>query len=176
MKKQTVSLITILTTTFLLSACNSQENPAPTTANQQVSNTITTSAADQAAYEGALQLMDANFCDKISDENLKANCRSNIYSKNVQKEAVKNLNPQICDQITDEDQSAACKIAVEVAQKQAENRTPIEQTDMEIFQEANNSLDKTKCDKIKNKDYRESCISQTENLKNGVKAPPSGLQ
>lgn len=71
--------------------------------------------ADNAAYSGALRLLDVSFCEKIGDEQLKEKCTTDVNDQKIVTEATKERDASLCDQVSTDDKKEACKTSVEVA-------------------------------------------------------------
>lgn len=105
------------------SAQNNQ-NLLPTTQTADQETAISTrsySAADQAAYDGAQQLKDTSFCDKISDENYKKTCKDAISDQQYLGEARAKIDTALCARLSTKDKQKACNIQIEVLLKEQEN-------------------------------------------------------
>ncbi len=102
------------------SESSSQTAPVPAATNVTQS-AQSSSAPDRAAYDGAQQLKDPSFCDKISDENYKKACKDAINDQSQLEEAIVKVDAGVCAKISSADQQKACKIRIEVLLKEQEN-------------------------------------------------------
>jgi len=67
-----------------------------------------------------MKLNDASFCDKISDDEYKKECRTNLADQQAIDDALIKMDPIICDQLSTADKKESCKVQVEVAKKEAQ--------------------------------------------------------
>ncbi len=95
-------------------------NPLNTKTAASTEPNTNISATDKAAFDGAVQLKDEEFCNKIIDKNYKMECVTKLQDLQYLSEAISKLDSQICSKISNLDQQNACKISVEVGQKEAE--------------------------------------------------------
>ena len=84
--------------------------PAPVAASQ----------ADIAAYNGAMQLKDVTFCDKMKDETYKKICKTDVTDQIALDEALNKVDATLCVKLSTKDGQEACKIQVEAANKEAQ--------------------------------------------------------
>ncbi|MFA5829499.1 MAG: hypothetical protein WC843_03320 [Candidatus Gracilibacteria bacterium] len=110
---------------LILAGC---QNSASNQANQPITSVQSssqqgsqTSAADTAAFNGAVQLKDAKFCDKVIDATYQKACQTAVADVIAMDEALNKLDESICAKIFSKDQQNACKISVEVGLKDKEN-------------------------------------------------------
>lgn len=89
-------------------------NTTDTPTTPEVADATTYSEADRAAYSGALQLKDETFCDKISNEGYKAECKVVVLDQINLQEAITSLDASLCDKLSTDDKKEACKVQVEV--------------------------------------------------------------
>ncbi len=118
------------------------------------------SAADQAAYGGALQLMDVSFCEKISDQSFKTQCRTDIANKTIEDKALESLDQSVCDEISNQDVRQACRIAVEVEKQSAEQENERLQVTAEMESRMKTALDNddlSACASLENQNARIDC-------------------
>ena len=81
---------------------------------------VTHSEADVAAYNGALQLNDATFCDKIKEAGLANGCKIDVSDAIALSDALTRTDATLCDKLSNADKIAACKIQLEAHNKAAE--------------------------------------------------------
>jgi hypothetical protein len=120
----------------------------------------TLSAADQAAYSGAMQLKDATYCDKISDADYKTTCKTDLADATASNEALTKSDASLCDKLSTKDLQDACKIQVEVSQK-AQQDSVTEQKQwgeqLSIYNDMLSKKDFTSCDKLTNPTLQKGC-------------------
>lgn len=99
--------------------------PTSGTITTPVSSTSTASPVDQVAYNGALQLKDKSYCDKISDSALKQQCLDQFNQPAVSAPVVVD-----CATMSDSQQKEACllkqQIDAQVVQKEIDKQTEID--------------------------------------------------
>ncbi len=132
MTKNKIAFLTLaLLSLGILTACETQtaENnevivvpntpAAQTTAtnNPEVVTPPLTVSADDAAYDSAIQLVDATFCKKISDPATMASCERDIASISTLKEAFAKNDPALCAKLASEENRKICETQIEAAQK-----------------------------------------------------------
>lgn len=155
-----------LVAAFFLAGCQTEQqttvSPAetPTARTQQVPQQF--SAADTAAYRGALELNDASFCDKIEDKNYQQQCKTEVADSAAYAEAQSKLDVSLCQRMSTEDLEKACATGIEVQLKQ--QQTSQEEVDkMNVMYEQLNKIiaedDYTKCETLKNQSSIDSCES-----------------
>lgn len=118
------------------------------------------SAADQAAYNGALSLNDETMCDKISDATAKQDCKEAITAQKYSAEAAAKMDASICKKITNPDQEKACEINVEVAQKSRQSSQEQAAKTEKLYQDSNaivQSGDYTKCKSLGDPNLINNC-------------------
>lgn len=149
---------------LILAGC---QNSASNQANQPVNSVQSSSqqgsqisAADTAAFNGAVQLKDLSFCDKLSTADLKALCKNTINDAKIAADALIKTDASLCSQISNSDKAAACKIQVEVALKEKENAQNF-QTDMQKEQQLSDQIvasgDVTRCKELKLPNGQKDC-------------------
>jgi len=182
MKKTILTLGMSLSCLFLLAACadtgtTSHPIVSPTTnpqsgqmqneqqLNQNTSlNILSTSQeqpqiseTDQVAYNGALQLQDLTYCEKITSEDLKKQCVTNVNNKINEDEAIRKLDPTLCDKLEGDDAKSACKLQIDIAkQADIDNAPPTEEENL-LYARALKEKNVKLCEEIKNKDLMTSC-------------------
>ncbi len=121
------------------------------------------SAANQTALTGALELLDATLCEKITDQEGKKYCNDAVSDKKTFREAELKNDPTLCEKITILENREACKIQLEInAKKLAASADPTTQ-EMIIFTEATQAKNASKCEEIKHQDLHDSCVRLTAN-------------
>ncbi len=149
---------------LILAGC---QNGASNQANQPITSVQSSSqqgsqisAADSAALQGAVQLKDLSFCDKLSTAELKDLCKKTINDAKIATEALTKTDASICSQISNSDKAAACKIQIEVALKEKENAQNF-QTDMQKDQQLSDQIvasgDVTRCKELKLPNGQKDC-------------------
>lgn len=104
----------------ILAGCQAPSTGSNTsTPNGERAIKVEYSAADQAAYDGAIQLKDTKYCEKISNQAYKKQCKDTLNDEAKLQEALVKVDATICVQLSSKDQQDACKIAVEVKLQKA---------------------------------------------------------
>lgn len=98
-----------------------------TTDQEAAISTQSYSAANQAAYDGAQQLKDATFCDKITDKDYKKACKDALNDQQYLAEARAKIDAALCARLSTKDKQKACDIQIEVLLKERENNQKQEQ-------------------------------------------------
>ncbi len=113
------------------------QNTASSTASLEVSGTQqninTVNARDQAAYNAALQLNDASYCDKITITDYKNQCKTAVSDQMAEQEALQKPDASLCEKMSTKDLQDACKIKVEAQiqqQQTAEQQKSQEQAQL----------------------------------------------
>lgn len=117
-------------------------------------------AADQAAFEGALKLNDPSYCEKLSTDENKVQCRNALQNKALLNEALATLDPASCDKISTQDLRDACKIQIEVEQKfiaQSQEKQNLFQSEYQIRDQAYTKLDLSMCNQITTSGIKIEC-------------------
>jgi len=136
--KSTLILSSLLLTMVLLTSCKPFKKQTPeavptntaketTEAKPSVDDTAAAptakpkiySASDQAAYAGALELKDAEFCNKVTDESYQTECKTAVADRVTLESAVSNSDSTDCAKLSSEDAKRACEINIEVDQEKA---------------------------------------------------------
>jgi hypothetical protein len=176
MKAKTL-LVSALALASLLIFAGCEETTGPSAPNQNATpNTpaapaIATQApvlpaiseADQAAYNGAIQLNDQTYCDKIIDQNYKNQCKTILADQTAQSAALAKLDPAPCDKISTQDKQDACKTQVDVAIK---NRQTEQQkgadlnNDETMYAQMNSQQIFDKCNELKSSYFIQLCSDQ----------------
>lgn len=155
---------------FMLAGC--QSDKAATTQPQTVtpSSNLTQNPADSAAYEGAISLKDASFCDKISDQKYMQDCKDEIADQKIVDEAFAKLDASLCEKLSQNktkfdfsSKRDACKIKIEVEQKrisqQQEQESTIEKT-QNLKDQIIAGGDYTRCKELTDKNFSATCELQ----------------
>ncbi len=100
-----------------LTPSQDQNSTVPPTPSEK-----TLSLADQAAYEGALQLSDASYCDKVKDPETKTKCHADVSDARKLTTALEKNDAALCKDISNEDRKKACELRVEIEQKELQVR------------------------------------------------------
>lgn len=129
--------------------------------------------ADNAAYQGALQLNDLSYCDRIKNETLISKCKTEVSDKAIFSEALSKLDNSFCLKLSSNDVQEACKTQIDVKkQSQAENQAfQSEVTKYNSILE-NNQFDK--CSELTDKALLQNC-EDSKIAYDAVKAKNSDL-
>ncbi len=160
----------LITAIFIFSACDTAPTETEQSQPQQTQQTQTevpaqqpapqVSKADSAAYSGAMQLMDETYCDKISDAEYKATCKTELADTKSLNEALAAVDSGLCDKLSTDDKKEACKISVQALkdeQKQEEERLKNDAEQQELAQSIVESKDHTRCKELDDSNQREAC-------------------
>jgi len=158
--KSALILSSLLLTTVLLTSCkpfNKQTSEAvPTNAPPETTEVTPSvndtaamptakpkiySASDQAAYAGALELKDVEFCNKISDEDYQAACKSAVADSTTLESAVSNSDSADCAKLSSEDAKKACEIKIEVETKKLAQQQAVENAKADGLKKAQEIVD-----------------------------------
>ena len=118
------------------------------------------SQADMAAFQGAMQLKDSTFCDKIKDEVYKKNCKATLQDTQANNDAQTKMDPTLCAKLSTPDFQEACKTNIEVAQKRSQQQmqaNEVQTNDNQIITDANKTGDLAKCKTIKEENIANTC-------------------
>jgi hypothetical protein len=85
------------------------------TSQEYIAPAAVISEADNTAYNGATGLLDATYCDKISDTDLAARCKQDVQDQKYYNDAISTKDTNVCGKITNKDKKSACEIGVSVA-------------------------------------------------------------
>lgn len=131
------------------------EQPGDPTENvEMVENVVPEpeiSAADAALINSALRLNDAQYCNEITDEEVRQNCLTRLEDKQVMAEAVANLDASRCDALSSEDSRTACEIEVETemnVQTEREGEQQMQVSDDARMEAILESGDHTRCQEL----------------------------
>ncbi len=118
------------------------------------------SEADTAAYQGALQLKDVSFCEKILDGEYKNMCVTDINDKKILEQALETMDAVLCDNLSTEDKTLACVIKVDVLKAEQKRAVELLQKDTEqsaLSQSIVTAGDHTRCTELADPNQREAC-------------------
>lgn len=159
MKNQTSFLVLAILGVFALSACMGEtelniSNPTdavdlsstgtlvlqpatPVTPQQDALQPVAPpfpaqSEADTAAFNGAQQLKDPTFCDKIKDEEYMKVCKTTLSDELTMSDAVNKMDIALCDKLSTEDMKSACAIQIEVLKKNEQTIAEVEDREEQV--------------------------------------------
>lgn len=121
---------------------------------------IVRSQADLAAYQGAVQLKDVSYCDKIAIETIKKECQTAVADEIALADAIAKLDPTLCSKLSTQDQQEACKTQVEVItteKKQSESQQANQNEIVNQYETITKAGDYTKCKTINDTSYSMTC-------------------
>lgn len=101
---------------------NTQATPPPA---MNVSTPPIYSEADVAAYDGAIQLKDVSYCDKIKDATYLQTCKTDVTDQQKTSEALAKGDPALCGQLSTNDRQEACKTHLQISADQQKQGTAI---------------------------------------------------
>ncbi len=163
--------ITVLTMVIAFSGCESgnQQLPSqpanpqvqpPITTQQQAAtpeNTQDTELADQVAFDGARQLRDVTFCQKIVNAELKQSCVTLLNDTATQQAAVDSMNPTLCDKLSTKALQNGCRMRLEVEGKNSEIQNKFAE-ETKLWDAMNEKKDFSKCESLTYEPYKKDCI------------------
>ncbi|GEM_PF-4011830 len=79
--------------------------------------------ADQAAYQGAVELKDVSYCKRIQDKQYKKTCAMDVQDRIALAAAVSKSDSSLCAKLGLKVNQEACRITIEVQQQQAQLKT-----------------------------------------------------
>lgn len=137
-KKLSLLLIGFAATAFFAGCQNSsQATPVGPVTGTTQGALNQESAADNAAFQGAVNLKDASFCNKITNKDYQQNCKTAVADSILLAEANNKLDENVCLKISSKEQQDLCKIQIavgleekakaELAEKENEKRNQIVQ-------------------------------------------------
>ncbi len=181
-RKTIFTLSAILLTAAILTGCqeetpiqqgipqtNSGKNinsiKEPVDKNQNATQSLVTpstpaSEADKAAFEGALQLKDKLFCEKIIDAKYKAYCLKTVNSSIANSNAQITDNSTDCDKLSTADLQSACKINLEVQKAREQKELEIQKANEDrsaLLTEIIASGSVQECSKLDTEGSKASC-------------------
>lgn len=112
---------------------------------------------DETAYNAARQLDDVSYCDKISIEEVKVGCRTEVTDKMSEDKAMQMNDPTLCDKLSTDDKKGACKLELEAAAKINEKNAEPTKEEFDIYAKALEDKNLQLCEQIKNEDLKISC-------------------
>lgn len=118
---------------------------------------------DIALYEGAIQLGDASYCEKIQNSKLREECSERILVQDTVSEAIKMEDIKLCDKLN-EAKAEVCKVQVEILKKNAENFRDSTLPELDIMQAAVESGDIEVCNQLQSERKKENCQTNVEAL------------
>lgn len=133
-----------------------QENPGgDRTAEEGVSD------EDLQLYTGAVELNDANECEKIEDQDTKDQCRADIEDKAVMDEAVRMEDESVCNQLEGQ-KVEVCKMEVKLADQRKEDFRDSTPQELEIMNSALESGNIQICDQLESERKKENCRTNVQ--------------
>jgi hypothetical protein len=165
MKTNIILILAVISAVFLAGCQEETQQPIKSTSGINVTVTeepteeakvesptsITTkimSETDRAAYGAALQLEDTSYCDKISEETVKKECKTSVSDQIILNNALSKGDIETCKNLSNTDQQEACKIKIEVVQKEELARLEKNKKMEELMVKTNDIIhegDVTKC-------------------------------
>lgn len=121
------------------------------------------SVEDMKLYNGAIQLKDDSFCQKITSNDLKEKCVKDIADNKIIAEAVAKMDSSICEQL----QGAKvdlCKMEIALASKSEDDFREATAEESEIMRQAEATKDPSLCDQIESERKRENCVTNVETV------------
>lgn len=112
----TVEAPSVKTTENISASQQASINVADQKLNSSTIDQLSISALDQVAYDGARQLNDKSYCEKISDAATKQKCLDDLSGKNTTSESISTD----CSKLT-ADTKSACELQLQIDAKVAEN-------------------------------------------------------
>ena len=167
--KKILSLV--LTCSFFLVGCQEQtaleQHPVAKdsiSSQENAGNTQnkTLSLGDQAAYEGALQLKDEAFCDKISSEEMRGRCKDDLSNGRILEEAITKADRSLCEKMSNKEYQDACEIKVELAKKEKAMKEENEKNTKAMQDQYNKIIAEgnlEQCDTLTDNNFKLSCKS-----------------
>lgn len=129
--------------------------------NEEQTGKITTQTlSDSTAYDSAVDLKDESFCEKISDNTYKAECKIEVKDKTIYDAALSNNDTNSCKELSTADKQNACKIAIEANQRSKEIFME-EQKEREVVMNLYNGIVQEK-DVSRCQELQESMIASCE--------------
>lgn len=151
---------------MIFAGCNTAANqPASQSSTQtqavtQAALPVQHSETDTAAYQGALTLKDASYCDKISDQQYKQQCQTELSDNAAMAAALSKSDQSECAKLSTKDKQDACKIQVEVALKGQQQSQETQAKLDSIVANLNTivaSGDYTKCKTLDSATFQDNC-------------------
>lgn len=152
--------LVILASLFLvtLSACSGPQGMTDKGANYVVTD------KDSQLFDKGTAKLDLDYCNDITDEKLRADCRNIVTSKQISAQALETNDEKVCNQIKIVEYKNLCIKAVkdkkaEEQSKQAEieKSGKLLQEAIDQAQKAGDSGDIKKCQEIKDPELKVSC-------------------
>lgn len=142
--------------------------PAAAGASDQGSPTVQqtpeVSLADRTVLQSSLQLKDPAFCEKISDTEYKATCKTVVNDQITMSTALKDLNAGQCENLSNKDLQEACKIQIEASnrlygekQKQFMAMEEKRKQEAELVKKIMETLDYNACSQLTIGTNKEDC-------------------
>jgi hypothetical protein len=145
---------------LFIAGCQSDEaaNSTPNSSNPAAGQTAAkeVSMADQTAFQGAMQLKDVSFCDKISDAEYKQKCLTTLQDNKISAEAIEKKDSSLCEKISFKDGVETCKMQLDI-EKKALAKQEEAQKQQQLAVEISNTGDITACQKITDSNIQASC-------------------
>lgn len=176
MKLTTPFLSTLLLLSILLSGCQSQpsttvhqatpESQKTASAQEEKSTpdskepTQEIALADQTAFDGALQLQDENFCNKIENGELKNKCKEEVRDLISFDKALTAQDKNLCKQVINQDKQKACETSIEIGvEMEKKQKKEIEESNarFEQFKQIVSGNDVEKCKTLADVSFKASC-------------------
>lgn len=177
MKKTLLSIIVIFAFLLLiLPGCQADKAPSnkEIPANQETQVNITDedkqdeqevettqmTESDTAAYDGAIELGDPSYCEKISVTSMIEQCKTEVNDESILQEALNEQDEAKCEGLSNKDSAAACKTKVEVTidkQNEREERQSQVTEDEELLNKILEEKSFEMCEQIQNKELKDYC-------------------
>jgi len=118
------------------------------------------SEADLAAYQGALQLLDESFCDKITQDIAKQECKTQVTDQKTLNAALAAVDASQCEKMSTDDKKEACRTQVEVITAKQTEKDEFEKEKKENQDKVGeiiNSEDYTRCSELTIDNLKADC-------------------
>lgn len=116
---------------------------------------------DITLYEGATQLGDTSYCEKIKNSNLREECSESILVQDTVAEAIEMEDIKLCDKLN-ETKAEVCKVQVEILKKNAENFRDSTPAELDIMKAAVEAGDIEVCNQLQSERKKENCQTNVE--------------
>lgn len=111
---------------------------------------------DMLLYEGALQLADNNYCERIEESTLREDCIETIRAQDILSEAVAASDKSLCGQLSDTKKDV-CEVQFDVLAQNVENFRDSTMAEREIMDAAVEAKNAQLCNQIESPQKRENC-------------------
>ncbi len=174
MKNPKILLGTLLILPLLIMAGCQGEEPATVQPGEQVKNVpntlqadpqtslsaeTTTTAntdADTINYNGAVKLLDASLCDKITDAAYLDKCKTTVQIQ----QAISNKDPSLCEKLSSKDLIDSCKAQIEVKKRTDEAAFAVQEKvnqEQALSQSIQQKGDVTQCKQLTDQNFLRTC-------------------